>query len=103
VANLLAKREAVLQEQEEVEAMLRAERSTAAANGGGSRGAATRGFGLSSWLDSIQLTNEQQAMVLKYVPLLGPVLGSAFIIGLYLLARLVKVRSGAQRLTELQR
>jgi hypothetical protein len=31
-----------------------------------------------------------QAMIVRYVPILGPVVGSAFIIGLYMLSRLVK-------------
>ncbi len=29
-------------------------------------------------------------MVVKYVPILGPIVGSAFIIGLYMLSRLIK-------------
>lgn len=29
-------------------------------------------------------------MIYKYVPILGPILGSAFIIGLYLASRLLK-------------
>ncbi|GIL87770.1 hypothetical protein Vretifemale_15817 [Volvox reticuliferus] len=92
VSALLAKREAWLKEQEDIEEAARLERSAAAAAAAASsqRGAAAGGFSLTSWLDSIQLTNEQQALVLKYVPLLGPVLGSGFILGLYLLARLVK-------------
>ncbi|GLC59189.1 hypothetical protein PLESTB_001458600, partial [Pleodorina starrii] len=92
VAALLARREAWLREAEEAEAAARAERSAAAATAGAAAAgrSGTGSFSLSGWLDSIQLTNEQQAMVLKYVPLLGPILGSGFIIGLYLLARLVK-------------
>ena len=82
--------------QEALEAAARAERSMSDRAGGGGGGGGTAlvpsgGFSVGAWLDSIQLTNEQQAMVLKYVPILGPILGSGFIIGLYLLARLVKV------------
>ncbi|KAG2487345.1 hypothetical protein HYH03_014060 [Edaphochlamys debaryana] len=88
VAALLAQREAWLSAKEAAEAEARAARQQAAGGGGG--GGEAQGFSVGAWLDSIQLTNEQQAMVLKYVPILGPVLGSAFIIGLYLLARLIK-------------
>ncbi|KAG2434015.1 hypothetical protein HYH02_012475 [Chlamydomonas schloesseri] len=94
VAALLAEREAWVAEQEALEAAARAERSAAeraaSANSGTNALVPGGGFSIGAWLDSIQLTNEQQAMVLKYVPILGPILGSAFIIGLYLLARLVK-------------
>ncbi|PNW83795.1 hypothetical protein CHLRE_04g217800v5 [Chlamydomonas reinhardtii] len=95
VAALLAEREAWVAEQEALEAAARAERSMSDRAGGGGGGGGTAlvpsgGFSVGAWLDSIQLTNEQQAMVLKYVPILGPILGSGFIIGLYLLARLVK-------------
>lgn len=31
-----------------------------------------------------------QALIYKYVPIVGPIFGSAFIIGLYMLSRLVK-------------
>jgi len=31
-----------------------------------------------------------QALIYKYVPIIGPIVGSAFIIGLYMLSRLVK-------------
>ncbi len=31
-----------------------------------------------------------QALIIRYVPILGPIVGSAFIIGLYMLSRLVK-------------
>lgn len=41
-------------------------------------------------MDSIQITQEQQALILRYVPILGPIIGSAFIIGLYMAARLVR-------------
>ncbi|KAG2425174.1 hypothetical protein HXX76_013928 [Chlamydomonas incerta] len=91
LAELLAEREAWAAEQEALEAASRAERSAAERAGGGATALAPAGgFSVGAWLDSIQLTNEQQALVLKYVPILGPVLGSGFIIGLYLLARLVK-------------
>ncbi|GLI63674.1 hypothetical protein VaNZ11_006712 [Volvox africanus] len=92
VSALHEKRETWLRDQEELDETARLERSAATAAGGASlQGAAAGGgFSLAGWLDTIQLTNEQQALVLKYVPLLGPVLGSGFILGLYLLARLVK-------------
>ncbi len=31
-----------------------------------------------------------QALIVRWVPILGPIVGSAFIIGLYMLSRLVK-------------
>ena len=31
-----------------------------------------------------------QALIYKYVPIIGPIFGSAFIIGMYMLSRLVK-------------
>lgn len=31
-----------------------------------------------------------QALIYKYAPILGPILGAAFIVGLYVLARLIK-------------
>ncbi|GFR46161.1 hypothetical protein Agub_g7689 [Astrephomene gubernaculifera] len=96
VAELLARRQALLQAQADMAAAAEADASRrrsdgdavgTAAGGGGLLGS---GFGVGAWLDNIRLSNEQQALVLKTVPLLGPVVGSAFIIGLYLLARLVK-------------
>lgn len=33
---------------------------------------------------------QTQALIYKYVPIIGPIFGSAFIIGLYMLSRLVK-------------
>ena len=111
-----------LQRLEEQLAAQRGARQLDAAREQATQAAATGGWGfdLGAWLGSIQLNNEQQvrlrvqphgcgccrslldnpslfltlqAWVLRTVPLLGPVVGSAFIIGLYLLARLVKVRS----------
>ncbi|KAJ9526816.1 hypothetical protein QJQ45_017440 [Haematococcus lacustris] len=43
-----------------------------------------------SWTDNIQISQETQALIIRWVPILGPLLGSAFIIGLYMLSRLVK-------------
>ena len=43
-----------------------------------------------SWMDGIQISQDQQALILRYVPILGPIIGSAFIIGLYMAARLVR-------------
>lgn len=42
------------------------------------------------WMDTITLSQDTQAMIYKYAPILGPIVGSAFVIGLYLLARLLK-------------
>ncbi|KAJ9527710.1 hypothetical protein QJQ45_025987 [Haematococcus lacustris] len=43
-----------------------------------------------SWTNNIQISQETQALIIRWVPILGPLLGSAFIIGLYMLSRLVK-------------
>jgi len=42
------------------------------------------------WADKIMVNQEMQAMIMRYVPIVGPIFGSAFIIGLYMLSRLVK-------------
>jgi hypothetical protein len=31
-----------------------------------------------------------QALIYKYVPIIGPIVGSAFVLGLYILARLLR-------------
>jgi len=43
-----------------------------------------------SWMDNIQISQEMQVLILRYVPIVGPILGSAFIIGLYMASRLVR-------------
>ncbi|KAG1660584.1 hypothetical protein FOA52_005120 [Chlamydomonas sp. UWO 241] len=41
-------------------------------------------------MDNIYITQDQQAVILRYAPIVGPIVGSAFIIGLYMAARLVR-------------
>lgn len=43
------------------------------------------------WMDNIIISQDTQATILKYAPIIGPIVGSAAIVALYLLARLVKV------------
>ena len=43
-----------------------------------------------SWSDRVVVSQDVQAMIYKYVPIIGPVVGSAFVLGLYLLARLLR-------------
>jgi hypothetical protein len=42
------------------------------------------------WADRITISQDTQALIYKYVPIIGPILGSAFVVGLYVLARLLR-------------
>eukprot|EP00878_Enallax_costatus_P007340 GHUV01007686.1.p1 GENE.GHUV01007686.1~~GHUV01007686.1.p1 ORF type:complete len:475 (+),score=150.20 GHUV01007686.1:517-1941(+) len=42
------------------------------------------------WADKIIVSQDMQVLIYKWVPIIGPVLGSAFVIGLYIAARLLK-------------
>jgi cell division protease FtsH len=55
--------------------------------GGGGASSTTK---KESWADRIVVSQSAQAALAKYVPILGPVVGSAFIVGLYLVARLLR-------------
>ncbi|KAF8073094.1 FTSH5 [Scenedesmus sp. PABB004] len=56
--------------------------------------AAGRGFetpaAKQTWSDRIIISQDMQVLIYKWVPIVGPVLGSAFVIGLYLAARLLR-------------
>ena len=52
--------------------------------------AATPEQGKRGWADNIIISQDVQALIYKYVPISGPIFGSAFIIGLYMLSRLIK-------------
>lgn len=45
------------------------------------------------WMDKIIISQDTQATILKYAPIIGPIVGSAAIVALYLLARLIRVRA----------
>lgn len=43
-----------------------------------------------SWSDKIIVSQDMQVLIYKWVPIVGPILGSAFVIGLYIAARLLR-------------
>eukprot|EP00775_Hariotina_reticulata_P010429 gene10429-10587_t len=43
-----------------------------------------------SWSDKIIISQNMQVLIYKWVPIVGPILGSAFVIGLYIAARLLR-------------
>jgi len=52
--------------------------------------AAAPGQKKESWADRVVVSQGAQAALARYVPIVGPIVGSAFIVGLYLLARLLR-------------